>query len=582
MTVAAPLANTQQPGRWHKPVLAGLLAAVALGPIVWAGLAAALSGLHLTGWQAVWRDPQTPIALLLSLFTGVASTLLALLLTRAVLAVAFPGPMWQRLVGALAPMLAMPHAAFAIGLAFLVAPSGWLLRVLSPWATGFEAPPAWATTQDPLGVGLIAVLVLKETPFLLWAAAAQLQRADLAQRLAQELSVARALGYTPQRAWARIVWPQLAPRLAAPLAAVLAYNLTVVDVAQVIGPGSPPTFAVLVWTWLNDAEPDVNATGAAGAVLLTGLLAITSAALWALWRGLGQAWQRREAASGRRGWAVSAQADTRHKLGLRMRQLQVPLLRLALPLLGGVYLAVVAVLAVSSVAGVWRFPSVWPELITASAWQAVWGSLPTLTNTLGFALGSAALAVVWTVAWLQTAPPQWEAAVRRWVYVPLVLPSVLWVIGLHRVALALDLDGQWLGVMLAHSLVTIPYVLIALAPAYSGFDDRLRVVSATFGVVGWAFLWRVKWPLLKAALAAAFAVGFAVSVAQYLSTLYVGGGRFNTVATEAVTLASGGQRSLTAAYAALQALAPWLMFALAAWVGRPRRFQRLAIGSQTP
>jgi putative thiamine transport system permease protein len=66
-------------------------------------------------------------------------------------------------------------------------------------------------------------------------------------------------------------------------------------------------------------------------------------------------------------------------------------------------------------------------------------------------------------------------------------------------------------------------------------------------------------------------VGFAVSVAQYLPTLYVGAGRFNTVSTEAVTLASGGQRSLTAAYAGLQWLLPVLMFALAARLGRARR-----------
>jgi putative thiamine transport system permease protein len=46
----------------------------------------------------------------------------------------------------------------------------------------------------------------------------------------------------------------------------------------------------------------------------------------------------------------------------------------------------------------------------------------------------------------------------------------------------------------------------------------------------------------RASLLAALAVGFAVSVAQYLPTLFVGAGRFNTVTTEAVTLASGGQR----------------------------------------
>lgn len=71
---------------------------------------------------------------------------------------------------------------------------------------------------------------------------------------------------------------------------------------------------------------------------------------------------------------------------------------------------------------------------------------------------------------------------------------------------------------------------------------------------------------------ATFAVGFAVSVAQFLPTLYVGEGQIVTVTTEAVTLSSGGQRSLVAAFAWLQWLLPAVVFALAAWLGRPRRF----------
>ena len=39
------------------------------------------------------------------------------------------------------PVLAMPHVGFAIALAALIAPSGWILRLLSPWFTGAIAPP---------------------------------------------------------------------------------------------------------------------------------------------------------------------------------------------------------------------------------------------------------------------------------------------------------------------------------------------------------------------------------------------------------------------------------------------------------
>ena len=147
-------------------------------------------------------------------------------------------------------------------------------------------------------------------------------------------------------------------------------------------------------------------------------------------------------------------------------------------------------------------------------------------------------------------------------------------IGVHAVTLRWGMDATWPGLWLAHALATIPYVLIALSPAYMGFDMRYWHVAASLGHGRWIFLTRVKWPLLRAALTSACAVGFAVSVAQYLPTLFVGAGRFATVTTEAVTLASGAQRSLTSAYAGLQWLLPVIGFGLAAWAGQARRFSK--------
>jgi len=451
-------------------------------------------------------------------------------------------------------MLAVPHAAFAIGLAFLIAPSGWLLRALSPWATGFDAPPPWLTTQDPWGLGLIAVLVAKEVPFLLWAAATQLQRADVAHRLTRELQVTLSMGYGPRKAWWIVLWPQLWPRLRWPMLAVLAYSLTVVDMALVIGPTSPPTLAVLAWQWLLDADVVLNAQGAAAAWLLAFALAVSAMVLWQLPRL--PVWHRRWI-SGIRG------ARTRFPSAFGST---------AFAVLAGLYGAVMLALAVGSVSGVWPFPALWPQSLTWAAWQSVATSAATMGTTLTLALASAAAAMAWSVAWLECAPARWDALLRRVIYLPLVLPSVLWVVGVHAMALRWGIDATWAGVWLAHSLATVPYVLIALSPAYTGFDARYRHIAASLGHGRAVFLWRVKWPLLRAALASACAVGFAVSVAQYLPTLFVGAGRLSTVTTEVVTLASGAQRSLTAAYAWLQWLLPVIGFGLAAWVGKPRRY----------
>ena len=83
--------------------------------------------------------------------------------------------------------------------------------------------------------------------------------------------------------------------------------------------------------------------------------------------------------------------------------------------------------------------------------------------------------------------------------------------------------------------------------------------------------------MLAAPLAAAFAVAFAVSVTQYLSTQFVGAGRHATLTTEALTLASGGQRGPVAAFALLQACLPALVFGAAWWIGR-RQARRMGVG----
>ena len=157
------------------------------------------------------------------------------------------------------------------------------------------------------------------------------------------------------------------------------------------------------------------------------------------------------------------------------------------------------------------------------------------------------------------------------VLAPLIVPPLLLMTGLYTLALPLRLDGTLAGLAWVHTLVTLPYVFVALAPAWRSFDRRYESTALTLGRSRWAFWWRIKLPLLAAPLAAALAVGFAVSVAQYLPTQFIGAGRHASVTTEAVTLASGGQRHTAAAFAVLQALLPALGFALAAGFARRRR-----------
>src|SRR3546814_6471838 len=57
--------------------------------------------------------------------------------------------------------------ALPICFAFLILPSGWIARLLSPGLSGWQHPPDLLIVQDPHGIALVLGLVLKEVPYLL-------------------------------------------------------------------------------------------------------------------------------------------------------------------------------------------------------------------------------------------------------------------------------------------------------------------------------------------------------------------------------------------------------------------------------
>ena len=520
---------------------------------LWFALAGALDA---AAWRRLLADPALPTALGASVFVGAAATVLSLAITLWLVTHLHGTPAWARIERTLGAVLAVPHAAFAIGLALLLMPSGLLLRGVAPWA-GWDSPPDVATVHDPLGLALILGLVLKEVPFLLWNVAAQLRPVAQAAQLRQSLLTGQAMGYPPASVWWRVLWPQLLPRLALPLLAVWAYGASVVDMALVLGPTNPPTLAQLAWNWLLDADAAMNAQGAAAALLLAGVVALGALLAAGGFRALGPWLRAREVRGDRPPPRDRARSTTRLLLGVAL-----------------LYGLVLSLLLFVSVASVWRFPALWPQQLSFEAWAMVADSLPVLGRTAGLALAAAASGVLLAVAWLESAPAAWDERAAPLVFATMLVPGVLLVAGLYQLTLRLRLDGSFAGLWLAHGLFTAPYALVALAPAYRGFDPRYEQTARALGRSRAAFLVRIKWPMLMAPLAAAFAVGFAVSVAQYLSTQFVGAGRHATVTTEALTLASGGQRTLLAAYALLQALLPALVFIAAWWLGR-RQSRRL-------
>ncbi len=531
------------------------------------GYLPALGGtaLGLEPWRALLSHPSLPGALRLTLTSGLVASVLSLVLVLGFVAACHDTALYRRLRQALAPGLAVPHVAVAIGLAFLIAPSGWLARLVSPWATGWATPPDVAVINDPHGLALAFGLVVKEVPYLLLMTMAALGQARAQERMA----VARSLGYGPTVGWLKTVLPAVYAQIRLPVYAVIAYSLSVVDMAMVLAPATPPPLAVLVLRWFNDPDLAMRFQAAAGAVLQLGLV-VLAIGTWNLLERVVMRLGRRWIVGGARG---GAGRGARALAGGAM-----------LLLYGAAGLSVV-VLGMWSLAGRWRFPAPLPATMSLDTWarQAdglVWAAGTTLVT--GVAAAGVALALGLACLENERRHNLQTTARGLWLlYTPLLVPQVAFLFGSQVAAARAGIDGTWVTLIWSHVLFVLPYVFLSLADPYRALDERYARAALCLGASPGRVFWRIKVPMLLRPILIAFAIGFAVSVAQYLPTLFAGGGRFVTLTTEAVALSGGGDRRVMAVFAFLQAALPLIAFALAfavpAWLFRHRRALRRAV-----
>ncbi|UCH75316.1 MAG: ABC transporter permease subunit [Rhodospirillales bacterium] len=525
------------------------------------GILPALGGTEfsLAPWRRLFAEPGLETSLRLTLTTGFAAAAVSLAMVLAFLAACHgsrPVAVVRRL---LAPLLAVPHVAVAIGFAFLAAPSGWAARIVSPWLSGWERPPDLATAPDPYGVALVCGLVLKEVPFLLLMTLAALGQVPADRTLA----VARSLGYGPATAWFKTVLPLVWPQIRLPFYAVVAYSLSVVDMALVLAPGTPPPLAPRVLRWFSDPDLDRQFVAAAGAGLQF-LLVI--AAL-----GTIRAGERLTGLLGR--WWIAAGGRGRGGRGGRIAATG------ALGLVFGLGLLGILGMALWSVARRWRWPELLPSDWTIGNWTRQGAALAWPGwITVSVAATAALVAIVLVVGCLENEQRYRVTPGSRvlWlIYAPLLAPQIAFLFGVQVLLVAAGLDGSWAALVWGHLLFVLPYVFLALAGPWRRLDERYGRTALCLGASPARVLWRVKLPMLLRPVLFAFAVGFAVSVGEYLPTVFAGGGRFATLTTEAVSLAAGGDRRVIGVYAFLQALLPWLGFTLAllipAWLYRERR-----------
>lgn len=233
----------------------------------------------------------------------------------------------------------------------------------------------------------------------------------------------------------------------------------------------------------------------------------------------------------------------------------------ALGLLVAALLLPLLPLALWSIARNWTFPHVLPQGLSTGAWRALAaesGALAeALTTTLVVAVGTTLLAL------LVGLPAGRALGLHRFrgrglvevlLMAPLLVPGIAVAMGLHGLLIGAGLASTPLGVMLAHLVPALPYVVLVGAAAFANFDRRLEDQARSLGATPWQVAWHVTLPAVLPGVVLAALLAFLVSWSQYVLTLLVGGGRVVTLPLLLFSFVSAGRHDMTGALALVYVL----------------------------
>lgn len=156
---------------------------------------------------------------------------------------------------------------------------------------------------------------------------------------------------------------------------------------------------------------------------------------------------------------------------------------------------------------------------------------------------------------------RFKGAVKFMVMFPFLVPTTVFAMGIQVFLLRIGLGGNIYGVILCHTIYSLPYATRLIEEgtrAFSlKFEEQARVLGCTTGKA----FFTVSLPNLTPVILSAFTMAYLISFSQYFLTLLIGGGNVNTFAVVIVPYLQGGERNFASIYSLVFIIITLIIFA---------------------
>jgi putative spermidine/putrescine transport system permease protein len=157
--------------------------------------------------------------------------------------------------------------------------------------------------------------------------------------------------------------------------------------------------------------------------------------------------------------------------------------------------------------------------------QALWRSL-----VVAFGAGILSMLIGIPAAFLLArANIRGKAAILAFVLSPIVAPRIIIAVGLFYVFAELGLVGTSIGLIIGHTVVCVPYVVMTMVAVLRNYDTRLDLAAQSLGASPVKSLAYVTFPMLAAGMFSAFLFAFATSFDELTIALFSSGGLNSTL-----------------------------------------------------
>lgn len=124
---------------------------------------------------------------------------------------------------------------------------------------------------------------------------------------------------------------------------------------------------------------------------------------------------------------------------------------------------------------------------------------------------------------------RWTRGVAILAIAPMMLPHVIIAIGLYPTMLDLGLGSSYAAVIIGHTVIATPVVVITVSASLRSYDRALELAAMTLGADAWRVFWRVTFPMVRAGVAVGGIFAFAVSFDELMLALFLTGPRTETL-----------------------------------------------------